>query len=312
MPASPCCCPPAHPAPRPHAQRSVHLGFDRWGAGVTAEASVDNVTVSAALNVAAPFGLAVSEDASFGPVPWDGMAGLALPATGRVAPPSGLIQSLTAEAGLLPVFGLYLTHDAPQHGGAGDGRAVSACACLFYQRTEAPAHLPSPLQTAPPPPSRSASELTLGCYDMALSFLGRGSQPFWVPLLAAPSPPPPPSPGAPPPPPTFDLWRVSLQRVTLSSDPKGPQPPDAALDSAADAVALLEGRRPGSGGSGGATEGVRSVGAHGVGSEALCHPSGCVGVLASSVHAALLPPPLLLRLVAMANTVRLWRGGKVG
>ena len=103
-----------HPTPPPSrilSQHAVQLPCQRWEDGVTAEASVDDVGVSASLNVSAPFGLATDEDDAFGSAPWDGVVGLALPATGRIAPSEGLLESLTTQAGFEPVFSLFLERE---------------------------------------------------------------------------------------------------------------------------------------------------------------------------------------------------------
>lgn len=104
---------PTPPPSRIPLQHAVQLPCQRWEDGVTAEASVDDVGISASLNVSAPFGLATEEDDAFGSAPWDGVAGLALPATGRVAPSEGLLESLATQAGFEPVFSLFLEREGP-------------------------------------------------------------------------------------------------------------------------------------------------------------------------------------------------------
>ena len=179
----------------------------------------------------------------------------------------------------------------------------------------------------------------LGCFDMGLSFLGRSSAPFWVPLLPSPATTTAAAAaaaaasveeeagaesdsssrgGVPPPPPTFDLWRLAIERVTISAlvPPTGGLPPaasggldvsaaaatasasaaEAALSAAADVVQRWLRAR-------GASAADASASAAAAAAAGLGHSSAYVGLLASAAHDVLLPPPLLVRLVAMTNTV---------
>ena len=187
----------------------------------------------------------------------------------------------------------------------------------------------------PSSPHVSLSRLMLGCFDMGLSFLGRSSAPFWVPLLPSPATTTATAAaasveeeagaessssrgGVPPPPPTFDLWRLAIERVTISAlvPPTGGLPPaasggldvsaaaatasasaaEAALSAAADVVQRWLRAR-------GASAADASASAAAAAAAGLGHSSAYVGLLASAAHDVLLPPPLLVRLVAMTNTV---------
>ena len=156
---------------------------------------------------------------------------------------------------------------------------------------------------------------------MGWSFLGRGSAPFWVPLLpSSPAPQTGEDYGAPRAPGLrFDLWRISIQRLTLSAAAVPPPPGQVQAEAgaagtsssssgigagsisesamASASVVVREWVHTAGGGMPDADYGAR------LGDEALCEPLGCVGIVASSVSSVLLPPPLLVKLVAMVNAV---------